>query len=252
MPEKGIQSFMLIGLFWALTVAVAYLITRFTDGPRAALRRVLITGPVFAAILALAILLSVGRTREFALSGWFWVFLESVLLIAAVGHVVSWPSRRRRAGEPLLVFARSRTQKSHMVLGGILAIAAVAQIVEPLLGAPNIPAVVLALLVLAVGVEFLCAGLIPAGASKRGLLDFWRFVEWPFIASYHWRDGRDGVDSTLIMTLRNRRFYLNDLRPLFFRRVEWKVRQEQKETVDALVREFVPAANAGPEPSVRP
>jgi hypothetical protein len=114
--------------------------------------------------------------------------------------------------------------------------------VEALLGTPNVPDVVFGLFILALGVEFLCMGMIPARATERGLLDFWHFVEWPLIASYHWRDGRDGVESALIMTLRNRRFYLNDLRPLLFRRIEWKVRREQKEVVDSLVQRFVPAA----------
>ncbi len=252
MPEQWIQSFIVIGLVWALTLAVAYLITRFTEGPRAALRRVLVVGPVFAAIaaiLVLGILLLNGRTLGSGI--WFWWIVLAPLILIEVGHTLSWPSRRRRAGEPLLVFARSRTHKIWVVLGGILAILGVAMTAGDLLGTPIVRDVLLGLLFLALGVELLCAGRIPVRATERGLLDFWRFVEWPSIASYRWRDGHDGVDSTLIMTLRNRRFFVNDIRPLLFRRVEWKVRMEQKEAVDSLVQGFVPAATAGPAPHLR-
>lgn len=183
MPEQRIYSFIGIGLLWASILVEAYIGVRFMEGPRAALRRVLVAGPVLAAIFALAILLPNGWTRESGIRWLWWIALGSLTLIE-VGHMLSWPIRRRRAGEPLFVFARSRTHKIWVVLGGILAISAVAMIVEPLPGTPNIPEIVFGLLVLTLGLELFWAGRIPARATERGLLDFWHFVEWPLMASY--------------------------------------------------------------------
>ncbi len=117
MAEKGIQWFIVIGLLWAFVVAGAYLSWRFTEGPRVALRRVLVAGPVLAAVFALLILLSNGRTRGSGI-GWFWLILLASVVLIDVGHTLSWPSRRRRAGEPLLVFAR-RSDECHKPVGHV-------------------------------------------------------------------------------------------------------------------------------------
>ena len=215
-----------------------YLIARVVLGPQAARHNLFYSGPWLFLGAAIALLLSfVGRYGL--------VVIYGLYVVGVLAWLLSWPIRKKQAGELKLEVGRTAQNKTLFWVGLFcvgLALVMTIPLIGSLAGALISPVGIAASLVeiafwWAIALLFIMLGLSDLEIHERGLSYLYAWQPWARIEAFGWDDDKP---NTLILRVVKRSF-------LSRRYVTLSIPPEQKEAVDQLIDDYISEADLATE-----
>lgn len=221
-----------------VALGAGYLIARIVLGPQAARHNLLYSGPWLFLGAAIALILSfVGRYGL--------VVLYGLYAVGVLAWLLSWPIRKKQAGELKLEVGRTSQNKTLFWVGLFcvgLAVVMTLPLIGSLAGALISPVGIAASLVeiafwWAIALLFIMLGLSDLEIHERGLSYLYAWQPWARIEAFGWDDDKP---NTLILRVVKRTFFSR-------RYVTLRIPPAQKEAVDRLIDDYISEADLAAE-----
>ncbi|MGC1307356.1 MAG: hypothetical protein WA885_09015 [Phormidesmis sp.] len=230
-----VASFLLL---MAIALAVGYLIARALVGPQAAKRNLLYAGPwMVGGAIALICISLLGQFGLLA--------LYALYTVGVLGWLISWPWRKRQAGELLMQVGRTSQTKLLFWVGLFqvgLAIAMTFLLLDQVVGG-----IVASLGILSgltqivfwwtIAILFLALGRSNLEIREEGLCYLYAWQPWERVEAFGWDDDKP---NTLILKAIPRTFLSRKF-------VTLSIPPAQKEAVDQLIDDYLAEADLASE-----
>lgn len=226
----------------ALTLIFGYLVTRALLGPEAARRNLSYGGVWLGVGAAIALLLSFAGRYGL-------VILYGLYTLAILAWLLSWPQRKKQAGELLHEVGRTSQNKILFWLGLVqagLAIAMTLSILDQITGALVTTGGIVSGLVeisfwWALALLFILLGRSDLEIRNNGLCYLYAWQPWERIQAFGWDDDTN----TLILKVHPRTFASR-------RYTTFDIPATQKETVDQLLDDYLVESDLASEMDAAP